>query len=156
MTIYQLISRIYHNSFNLRLGLLAIPFIGGIVALVNIQHGWSEALRAGTVAGITGFFVSGVMTRVIQHFAVLSRRLLAYSGGTLLPTLVTLILHLGGQSANQTPELLWSILAPTLLTLTTSLALNFGTYYFLTHEEPRTKVLKFLRYFFSVPEGDQP
>ena len=147
----------YHNAFNLRLGWWAFPIVGGMTALVNIEHGWVETLRAGIVAGITAVFVTGVMSRVVQHFAVLDKRLWAYLGGTGLPTFNTFFWHLGGQYVNGTPELAWSVMAPTLLTFTSSLALNYGTYYFMTHSGSSFGwMMTRLRRICKVPGYNQP
>ena len=150
---WQKVVWVYHNLFNLRLGISAIVIVGGMVALENWQDGIEEMLWAGAVAGFTGFFTTGAQSRVVQHFAVLKNRPIAYLLGSGLPTLGTLIFHLGGQLANQTPELFLSVLSPTLLTLTSSTGLNFGTYYYINH--PPSGIIKtherFLRAVFHVP-----
>lgn len=71
------IVRLYLNFFNLRLGWLAIPIIGGMVFFLNLSHGFFEALRAGVVAGLTGMLITGIMCRIIQHFALSSLTLIS-------------------------------------------------------------------------------
>lgn len=142
---------LYHNFFNLKLGWLAIPIIGGMVAILNSRHGPTEALRAGAVAGFTGLFVTGVMTRIIQHFALWQKRTWSYFFGTGIPTGVTLIMHLTGQGLNHTPELFWSVITPTLLTFFSGIVLNFGTFFFYQHPDYRGPFAGFCKYLFAIP-----
>ena len=146
----------FQYIFNPRLGLWALPVIGTMTALVNVQHGWEESLSAGVIAGFTGIAVTGTMTGVIQWFAAWERRLWSYALGTSIPTLTTLFWHLLGQYTNETPELLWSVVAPTILTFVTSVVLNFGTYYFKTHTGPFGLFARIMKYVCKVPGSNQP
>ncbi|PLX28527.1 hypothetical protein C0581_02140 [Candidatus Parcubacteria bacterium] len=143
----------FQNIFNPRLGWWALPVIGSMTALVNISHGWEESLRAGLVAGVTGVAITGTMTGVIQWFAAWENRLWSYTLGTAIPTLTTFSWHFAGQFFNETPELFWSVIAPTVLTFTTSVVLNYGTYYFKTHTGPFGLFARIMKYVCKVP-GD--
>lgn len=146
---------IYFNFFNLKLGWLAIPIIGSLVTLINLEHGLAEALRAGAIGGFTGLLVTGVMTRVIQHFALWQKRIWSYFLGSGIPTGVTMIMHLTGQGINHTPELFWSVIAPTLLTFFSSIGLNFGTFFFNQHPNYHGPLAGFFKYLFIIPGRKQ-
>ena len=141
---------LYHNIFNLRLGILALPIVGGMVFFINLEHGWLEALRAGLIAGLTAIITTGSMTRLIQHAALLRRWWISYPVGTLIPASVTMSLHLPGQLANDTPELFWSVGAPVILTLVSSIVLNYMTKRYL---QPKDwgRIDRLIRPLFAIP-----
>ena len=70
-----------------------------------------------------------------------------------MPTTGTLLMHLPGQLVNETPELLWSVFVPTLLTFLSSIALNYGVYFFHVKAAGRQfgRVATACQYFFKVP-----
>ena len=145
---------LYHNIFNLRLGALALPIVGGMVFIINLHHGWGEALRAGLISGSTAILTTGSMSRFMQHAAMWRRWWVSYPVGILVPCSVTLALHLPGQAANNTPELFWSVGAPVLLTMVTGVSLNLLTKRYAKPME-RYGLDKLLRPMFQIP-GRRP
>lgn len=141
---------LYHFVFNLRLGALALPIVGGMVFVINLEHSFGEATRAGLISGTTAILTTGSMTRFIQHASLWPRWWISYPAGTLIPSAVTLMLHLPGQLANQTPELFWSVGSPVLLTLTSSVCLNWLTKRYL---QPRNwgRADRLIKPFFEIP-----
>ena len=121
------ISRIYHNAFNIKFAIPSAIFNGLIAAGINSSHGSLEAITAGGTQSASSFVSTGVTSRIVQHFSPIKNRLISYTLGSVVPATITFGLSYFGHWMNETPERLESCIAPTLISLTTSLATNFAT-----------------------------
>lgn len=118
---------LYHGTFNAKFALISATCNGPIAAVVNAPHGPGEALAAGLSQSISSFLSTGVTARVVQHFSPIENPWVSYFFGSLIPAAMTFGLSYGGHWINDTPELLKSCIAPTLISYTTSYVTNYIT-----------------------------
>ncbi len=119
--------KFYDNAFNVRFAMISAPVNGIIAGVVNSAHGGLEALTAAGTQALASFISTGFTARLVQHFSPIQNRVISYTMGSAVPGIATFVLSYCGHYFNGTPERLESCIAPTAISLTTSLATNFIT-----------------------------
>lgn len=127
MGLERIVSNIYHNSFNIKFAVISSCFNGPIAAAVNSSYGPFEMFMAGGTQAISSFISTGVTARLVQHFSPIKNKFISYFFGSLVPATSTFLLSYAGHYINDTPELLESCIAPTLISYVTSLGTNYIT-----------------------------
>ena len=117
----------YNNMFNIKFAAISAPVNWLIAAAVNASHGTLEALASGGTQAVASFLSTRFTARLVQHFSPIRNRFASYSLGNLVPGTATFVLSYIGHSINETPERLESCIAPTVISLGTSLVTNFIT-----------------------------
>lgn len=91
--------------FDIKMGTIGAFFLGGIVFMINYNHGWEMASIAAAKQAVYTFFIGGVMTKMAENLVLrFDSRMQALFLATLVPTLLTLILTYGMHSIKGTPE----------------------------------------------------
>jgi len=121
------LKKFYDNIFNIKFAAISAPVNGLIAAAVNSSHGTLEAIASGGTQAAASFLSTGFTARLVQHFSPIKNIFASYSLGSLVPGAATFILSYIGHSINETPERLESCIAPTIISLSTSLVTNFIT-----------------------------
>ncbi len=115
------------DVFNWKLALVSAIFQGVMVAGINWDHGIIESLRAGASQAPVSALLTGVTAGVAQLIACkIQKPLPAYFWGSAVPAAVTLAFVAPTHLLNGTPEFLWSCFAPTALSGSTSMSVNFA------------------------------
>ena len=127
MGIEKVLSGVYNNSFNIKFAVISAAFNGPIAAAVNHSHSTLEMITAGGTQAISSFISTGVTARLVQHFSPIDNRFCSYFFGSTIPATATFLLSYTGHYLNDTPEALSSCIAPTIISLTTSLVTNYIT-----------------------------
>ena len=117
----------YDNVFNIKFAIVSAPLNGIIAGVVNSPHGTLEALTSGGTQATSSFISTGFTARLVQHFSPIDNSVYSYVLGSIIPAIATFVLSYGGHYLNDTPERLESCIAPTLISLSTSLATNYIT-----------------------------
>src|SRR3989344_7686355 len=116
-----------YNVFNGKLAVVSAIFQGVMVALINGDHSTAEYLRAGGWQAILSFSLTGVTAGIAQ---LISGRIRnpwpAYFLGSAVPAAMTFVFVVATHWLNGTPAFFWSFLAPTALSGSTSLCVNFA------------------------------
>lgn len=122
-----MLKKILDYSFNIKFALISAPVNGIIACAVNRDYSALEIATSGGTQAISSFISTGLTARLVQHFSPIKNPLVSYSLGSLIPATATFLLSYGGHALNQTPERLESCIAPTLISLVTSLGTNYIT-----------------------------
>lgn len=118
---------LYDDVFNIKFAAISAPTNGLIAALVNSSHGTLETLAAGGTQALSSFLSTGFTARLVQHFSPIRNVVASYVLGSIVPATATFAISYAGHYINETPERLESCIAPTLISLSTSLVTNFIT-----------------------------
>ncbi|MFA6422107.1 MAG: hypothetical protein WCV92_01810 [Candidatus Buchananbacteria bacterium] len=118
---------IYHNVFNAKFAIISAVCNGLIAMVVNGAYGPKEYLMAGLAQGASSFLSTGITARVVQHFSPIKSALPSYFFGSLVPASLTFVMSLLVHLWNNTPEVLASCVAPTVISYTTSYITNYLT-----------------------------
>ena len=124
---WKKVVEVYHNLFNAKFAVISAVFNGAIAMAVNSAHGPEEYLTAGLAQAISSFLSTGVTARVVQHFSPIRSAPISYFFGSLVPATMTFVMSLLAHLWNNTPEVLASCVAPTIVSYTTSYVTNFIT-----------------------------
>ena len=127
MGIEKIINNIYHNLFNIKFAVISASFNGPIAAAVNSAHTPLEMITAGASQLVSSFISTGLTARLVQHFSPINNRFISYFFGTSIPATATFLLSYTAHYLNDTPELLESCIAPTLISYLTSFGTNYIT-----------------------------
>ena len=122
-----MLKKILDNSFNIKFALISAPVNGIIAAAVNCRYSILEMASASGTQAVSSFISTGLTARLVQHFSPIKNPITSYSLGSIIPAAATFFLSYGGHAINQTPERLESCIAPTLISLVTSLGTNYMT-----------------------------
>ena len=127
MELSDKVRNLYYNSFNVKFAVISAPINGVIAAYVNQSHGVYEMMYAGGTQAVSSFVSTGITARMVQHFSPLENRVKSYLFGSIVPATTTFALSYFGHKINDTPEALYSCIAPTAISLCTSLFTNYIT-----------------------------
>ena len=116
----------YHNVFNLQLACISAAWNGSWILFFNGSYGWEAGKNALIAQMIMSFFFTGFTGRLVQHFSPLPFWP-AYILGSLVPASVTFVLVGAIHLLIGTPALLWSVVEPTLTSVSSSLITNILT-----------------------------
>src|SRR3989344_9101950 len=117
----------YDNSFNVKFAIISASVNGLIAAGVNHAHGLQEMVEAGGTQGLASFFMTGITSRIVQHFSPIDNKFISYSFGSLVPASLTFGMSYVAHKLNSTPEVIESLVAPTLISFITSFGTNYIT-----------------------------
>jgi hypothetical protein len=92
-----------------------------------MAHGPEEYLMAGVAQAFSSFLSTGITARVVQHFSPIRSAPVSYFFGSLIPAAMTFVMSLTVHLWNNTPEVLASCVAPTIISYTTSYVTNYIT-----------------------------
>lgn len=123
----QKIIRLYHNLFNAKLAFISFVCNGILAIYINWSYGYEESLWAGLSQAISSFFSTGFTGRIVQHFSPIKSLAKSLALGSVIPAAFTFILSYAAHWWNETPELLASTIAPTLISFMTSFVTNILT-----------------------------
>jgi len=94
-----------NSFFDVKMGTIGAFFLGGIVFMINCNHGWELASIAAGKQALYTFFIGGIMTKMAENLVLrFTNRKQALLLATLVPTLLTSILTYGMHSIKGTPE----------------------------------------------------
>ena len=127
MTRWQKVVAFYHNVFNLKYAIMSAIFNGVVAVMVNVAHGPREFLMAGLAQAAASFLSTGVTARVVQHFSPIRSAPVSYFLGSLVRGTMAFGMSLTAHLWNDTPEVLASCVAPTVISYITSYAINYMT-----------------------------
>ena len=127
MNWWRKVVEIYHNMFNVKFAVISAVFNGTVAMMVNSAHGPEECLMAGLAQAVSSFLSTGVTARVVQHFSPIRSAPVSYFFGSLVPATMTFVMSLVAHLWNNTPEVLASCVAPTVISYTTSYITNYIT-----------------------------
>ena len=100
---------------NIKFGLIGAFVMGGIVFMINIDHGWKLALTAGLKQWFYTFFLGGLIIRLLEYTLTMTKNYrynMVFS--VLLISALTSFLVYGVHSLKGTPEPFYSTI-PTIL-----------------------------------------
>lgn len=121
------LTALYHNSFNPKFAFISAVCNGPIAGYVNYAHGLDEAIAATLTQAGASFLSTGITARIVQHFSPIQSPWISYPLGSIVPGTITFLMSFGWHYWNDTPELLGSCIAPTVISLTTALGTNYIT-----------------------------
>ena len=124
---WRKVVEIYHNMFNVKFAVLSAAFNGLAAMMVNMAHSPEQYLMAGLAQAASSFLSTGVTARVVQHFSPIRSAPVSYFFGSLVPATMTFVMSLVAHLWNNTPEVLASCVAPTVISYTTSYITNYIT-----------------------------
>src|SRR3989344_6390019 len=127
MGIEKTITTLYHNLFNVKFAVISAGFNGPIAAAINSSHSPLEMIMAGGTQAVSSFISTGITARTVQHFSPIHNWFTSYFFGSLIPATTTFLLSYAGHYFNDTPELLESCIAPTVISYVTSWGTNYIT-----------------------------
>lgn len=127
MNWWRKVVEIYHNMFNVKFALISAAFNGLVAMMVNMAHSPEQYLMAGLAQAASSFLSTGVTARVVQHFSPIRSAPVSYFFGSLVPATMTFVMSLAVHLWNNTPEVLASCVAPTVISYTTSYITNYIT-----------------------------
>lgn len=127
MNWWQRVVSFYHNVFNVKFAIISAAFNGFVAVLVNAGHSPEQFWMAGVAQSISSFLSTGVTARVVQHFSSIRSWPVSYFLGSLVPAVMTFAMSWLAHFWNNTPEVLASCVAPTVISYTTSYVTNYIT-----------------------------
>ncbi len=123
----QKLISLYYNSFNAKFAVISAAVNGPIAAYVHSDQGYDAALHAGSTQAVASFLSTGITARIVQHFSPITNPYISYPLGSIIPGTITFLMSLGWHYFRETPEILESCIAPTVISLTTALVTNYIT-----------------------------
>ena len=124
---WQRVVAFYHNVFNLKYAIMSAIFHGVVAVIVNVAHGPQEFLMAGLAQAGASFLSTGVTARVVQHFSPIRSAPVSYFLGSFVRGTMVFGMSFAAHFWNDTPEVLASCVAPTVVSYVSSYAINYMT-----------------------------
>jgi hypothetical protein len=108
-------NRLGNNKlFDPKMGLAGALFLGTIVFFINYDHGFLNGLIAALKQAFYTFFVGGLITRLCENIATVSKKITAVFIAVLIPSIIAIVLTYIVHSLKGTPEPLNSTI-PTII-----------------------------------------
>ncbi|MCK5467198.1 MAG: hypothetical protein KAI99_01770 [Cyclobacteriaceae bacterium] len=63
----KITSKFVNKYINLKIGLIGALIMGGIVFIINLEHGWFLSTIAGLKQGLYTFFFGGIIIKLLEH-----------------------------------------------------------------------------------------
>ncbi|MCK5279223.1 MAG: hypothetical protein KAK04_11800 [Cyclobacteriaceae bacterium] len=63
----KITSKFVNKYINLKIGLIGALIMGGIVFIINLEHGWFLSTTAGLKQGLYTFFFGGIIIKLLEH-----------------------------------------------------------------------------------------
>ena len=110
------ISSKYINKYiNLKAGLMGALIMGGIVSIINMEHGWFLSTTAGLKQSLYTFFFGGIIVKLLEHLLrQIKNQYMAISLSVSVISMFTCLLVYLVHSFKGTPEPMLSTI-PTVL-----------------------------------------
>ena len=109
------VTKFISKLINVKMGLAGAVIMGGIVWLINMNHGWWPATTAALKQGAYTFFFGGILIKMLDTIASrINNRYLAIITATLTISVITIILVYGVHNMKGTPRPFESTL-PTII-----------------------------------------
>ena len=103
-----------NKLFDPKMGLAGALFLGTIVFFINFDHGLLSGLVAALKQGFYTFFVGGLITRLCENIATISKKITAVLLAVIIPSVIAIALTYLVHSIKGTPEPLNSTI-PTMI-----------------------------------------
>ncbi|MCK5105633.1 MAG: hypothetical protein KAR17_22570 [Cyclobacteriaceae bacterium] len=63
----KITSKSVNKYINPKIGLIGALIMGGIVFIINLEHGWFLSTTAGLKQGLYTFFFGGIIIKLLEH-----------------------------------------------------------------------------------------
>lgn len=123
----DLFLKVFHKTFNWKMGGLALVYNGTVAILTNISHGLTVSLRAGLVQMLVAAVIAGIGARIVQYFSKVKNPWLSYGLSFFIPFVLRFVFTFVGHTLNHTPELWLTVGVTVAVSSTFSVVFNFGT-----------------------------